>query len=451
MSAKAAYARYQPDLPILPPELWREILREATDSSQLFDTDNLFFEFSGPCMRRDLECLKKSLVPAQSSHSLNFSSRSTQITKRYVVRVCKQWNALATPFLYESLPISGNKSLSILSSTLLASRRHVLQAFGNGEENEKPLGWWTRRLDIYCSDYWDLFASDAEEYICSAIRCLPNLTTLNVLEKTLDLPPSIQLALQDNCINLEAINWVRHGPLYTFPILRGSLFPSLRALRIPSPLTKYPFQLRLFDKVHTLTIDHDFWTKRFGDAPLEVFFPAVEKLVVHVSIEDEWNFAQDLLPLPTFITHHIDSRRVKTLMVHVNRSTVFWTAIGPLLPIQRIVDACPNTQHLILSLDVWSVFPCELVLSSSTKTLSLRSNQLQGKRLVYHTLISNLEEITASGLKSLQFVDARNVKDIDKHNSQRKALGQLCEKRNWAYIVGAVVGPQVDLKEADTL
>ncbi|TFK64328.1 hypothetical protein BDN72DRAFT_901635 [Pluteus cervinus] len=165
-------------LPDLPPEIWLEIMRMSTEilQSDLLSTEVLATEFANRSYKKRYKALRDSLV-----------------IKRFLVRVCKQWNALATPLLYESIFIGRGRVLRSLCTTL----------------QTQPVGQWTKRLDVAMRDYsTGLNARKSKtavdfEHIATIIRSLPNIQTLNFcldIESILfPMPGSIIQVISETC------------------------------------------------------------------------------------------------------------------------------------------------------------------------------------------------------------------------------------------------------------
>ncbi|KAH6919166.1 hypothetical protein BKA70DRAFT_43221 [Coprinopsis sp. MPI-PUGE-AT-0042] len=131
MSAKAAYRKPDLNLPELPPELWIQIIREATRGAAPL----------GPLSSR-------WIWPRQfKSPSAYKHWRYAIVTKRYIVRVCKQWYLMGIPFLYEHLMLTRlNHSKSMIG--VVAQRSSL-------DPSLEPFGSYARRLEIGFHDYND--------------------------------------------------------------------------------------------------------------------------------------------------------------------------------------------------------------------------------------------------------------------------------------------------------
>ncbi|KAF6748361.1 hypothetical protein DFP72DRAFT_916529 [Ephemerocybe angulata] len=108
-----------PDLPI---ELWTKILRLAASANDA--TEFRGIDYTGPMC-----CTLPVLKPGSVRESLK--------TKRSMVLVNHEWNAMATPILYEHLTISKRVEFKKLLATLTSE-----------DDTELNLGCFVKRLDL---------------------------------------------------------------------------------------------------------------------------------------------------------------------------------------------------------------------------------------------------------------------------------------------------------------
>ena len=145
-------------LPSLPPELWECIFDLATSVPGTLIPD--IYQHS-------------SLIGPPYNRIYHPALRAALITKRYLVRVCKQWWHLARRYLYQAIYIGRVRCLPSLCKTLKK------YAAGDGTvPGVHSLGSWTQRLDVVIRDQSIDF--DAEcEYLAGIIRSLPNLAIVS--------------------------------------------------------------------------------------------------------------------------------------------------------------------------------------------------------------------------------------------------------------------------------
>ncbi|KAF6744144.1 hypothetical protein DFP72DRAFT_1078989 [Ephemerocybe angulata] len=170
MSAKLAYQKPSITLPEIPPEIWIEILRQATD------------------------------VPDSLEHP------QLLITKRYIVRVCREWYAIGMPFLYEHVSITRPRHVHQLSETLS-------KTMTRGEVNE-PLafGCFVKRLDLTAAALDSVVWSDegCGTSLRQVLDLTPNLVTLN-MPSTSSLLRQIEQIPRAVIPGLRNLNWTSTG------------------------------------------------------------------------------------------------------------------------------------------------------------------------------------------------------------------------------------------------
>ncbi|KAF8071590.1 hypothetical protein FPV67DRAFT_883111 [Lyophyllum atratum] len=204
-------------LPVLPPEVWLNILRYATWVPFLLDPKTAL-QLSLSAKREQKRLYRQSLV-----------------TKRYLVRVCKQWNVWGAPYLYESIYLGRGRSIRALRDALNRSRH-------SGETC--PYGWWTKRLDLAMRDMTT--GAVPVTYICDMIECFPNLSIVNfaiTAPRFTNFPEEAYIAIvlsltRWSAPSLEALVW--EGSLFSraydvwYAFLKDAV--NLRTLRFPDML-----------------------------------------------------------------------------------------------------------------------------------------------------------------------------------------------------------------------
>ncbi|KAF5339304.1 hypothetical protein D9611_009919 [Ephemerocybe angulata] len=193
MSAKLAYQKPSVTLPEIPPEIWIEILRQATDVPDSLEHPQLLvdpkhsymFRLSGPATRRHKAAL---------------------ITKRYIVLVCREWRAIGMPFLYEHISITRLRHVHQLPETL--SKTMTL-----GEVwAPLPFGCFVKRLDMtdMALDSVDWSDEGCGTSLRQFLDLTPNLVTLN-MSSTRSLLRQIERIPRAAIPGLRNLNWTRTG------------------------------------------------------------------------------------------------------------------------------------------------------------------------------------------------------------------------------------------------
>ncbi|KDR79438.1 hypothetical protein GALMADRAFT_154336 [Galerina marginata CBS 339.88] len=144
-----------------PPEVWSTIFRLAVGEHLCEDqfTSSEGLRLAGGPDEKQWEAFRMSLV-----------------TRRYIIRVSKAWYEMASPLLNEYILLRRGRSTFLLRDAMEASRR--LSETNGGE---RPIGWWTKRLDVLMRD--DGTTTDFDPYlvldaVADIIACLPNLRIL---------------------------------------------------------------------------------------------------------------------------------------------------------------------------------------------------------------------------------------------------------------------------------
>ncbi|KAF8800055.1 hypothetical protein BYT27DRAFT_7245794 [Phlegmacium glaucopus] len=154
MSAKEHY-RVVVDLPDLPPEIWSSIFVLATWSTDIYNPQLMVSAGCDTLYWEQLREFKRSLV-----------------TKRYLVRVCKAWYYLASPFLFEYIFLGRGRVLAPLHDGMLRSEHAA-----GLQELPHAIGSRTQRLDVHMRDRTD-DPGAIMDILADILNRLPNLRIL---------------------------------------------------------------------------------------------------------------------------------------------------------------------------------------------------------------------------------------------------------------------------------
>ncbi|KDQ58755.1 hypothetical protein JAAARDRAFT_34612 [Jaapia argillacea MUCL 33604] len=214
---------------LLPPEIWLSIFEHATTSPQALDAH--------PQDPFDLP-------PLLSGKQVQKKIYDSLVTKRYLVRVCKDWYQLASGFLYREILIGRGRTLLSLRSTLLESHRRAEQSATQAEGTKfaPSLGLYTLRFGLATRTHTtlkDMTPTTELETLIDIFYCLPNLQILIMATgggPYPHIPLGVLSSLGSHCgQSLRVIRWYRH-PYPTAPqwaqLLRAT--PNLRILRFPT-------------------------------------------------------------------------------------------------------------------------------------------------------------------------------------------------------------------------
>ncbi|KAH7921249.1 hypothetical protein BV22DRAFT_743290 [Leucogyrophana mollusca] len=390
--------------PHFPPEIWLQIFQFAT-------------------------YVPNVLVPEIYDHSSTIgwlfnrdNYRAVQdslVTKRYLVRVCKMWYILASPYLYRSIYLGRGRCLSSLCSTLMNSARGTHPFSG-----ERPLGSWTERLDIAMRDQ-SLTHGDLElDFLAEAIRCMPNLAIVSFAVRTpqydhFTLPSSVVDALLTHALSLRVIDWASDSQdrLYPTDLHYAALLASATGLRVVNhvfsfvnpPSTCYP----IAPSLQTLSLSSMLLEEAYSrDTNL---FPSLREIVyhhVHLSSEALRSFLSTYGANLTSV-HFIDD----TCSPHIDLGT----------ELAQLSVYCPRLRSLVLSVQKWAVLPPHFDLPP-LHYFGLRSNQKQAPGWGYAPVFAALQGLhqSAPTLRVVRFTDRYNVVDMrKKHAHFRRGLESL--------------------------
>ncbi|KAI6111165.1 hypothetical protein F5141DRAFT_1274587 [Pisolithus sp. B1] len=178
-------------LPSLPPELWDRIFELATHVPYTLVPE--IFE-------------KSIFIGSIYNREYHPKLRAALVTKRYLVRVCRQWWHIAIRHLYRAIYIGRARSLTSLCNTL------EKYAAGKGTiAGAEPLGQWTQRLDIAIRDNPVRLDMDSSvQYCANLITCLPNLAIFSIRMLFVVAPaplPAILNALRYSASSFRVIDW----------------------------------------------------------------------------------------------------------------------------------------------------------------------------------------------------------------------------------------------------
>ncbi|KAF8800053.1 hypothetical protein BYT27DRAFT_7200541 [Phlegmacium glaucopus] len=221
MSVKEHY-RVAIDLPHLPPEIWSSIFQLATWSTDIYNPQLMISPGCDALYWAQLREFKRSLV-----------------TKRCLVRVCKAWYYIASPFLFEYIFLGKGRVLAPLRDGMLRSEHAV-----GSQELPHAIGSLTRRLDVHMHDRTD-DPGAIMDILADILNRLPNLRILTFAVFGLGykashyLPENVLQATNACRDTLRFLNC--YGRLGPSPNSWASFLmnhPRLEAINAPVALTK---------------------------------------------------------------------------------------------------------------------------------------------------------------------------------------------------------------------
>ncbi|KAG1749536.1 hypothetical protein EDB19DRAFT_1680741 [Suillus lakei] len=389
-SVSALKARRRANIPELPPELWEIIFDHATYVSGIFIPE--IYEHSGTLgslFNRDhYPLIRRSLV-----------------TRRYLVRVCKKWWHLATPFLYRSIFIGRGRCLSSLASALAFSARGKSVVL-----SERPLGSYTERLDIAMRDQSQAHGDTDLELLAEVIRCLPNLAIVSV-----DVTPTQYGSLAMPDIVMDALAYVAPS-LKTIDWASGRLLPPLHGMHNLVTATR---QLRILHCPYFLT----------GRTTVKATCTLSSCTTLAVPLNDIfYRMAPTQLPALHELSYHFFFPVLEPLFIPFlerhgsNLSSVhlYWSGYSD--QINLLATHCPHLRRLTIILDYWESFDADSFKLIPVEFLGLRCCRNQSSTKAYKLAISALARFKDGmpALRAIRFTSPFNVNDLLKNH--RKAL-----------------------------
>ncbi|KAJ7088464.1 hypothetical protein B0H15DRAFT_291606 [Mycena belliarum] len=155
-------------MPDLPSELWTQIFDLATDEA-------LIFQHRLPTSMSGLECFHdnpRGLAVEYLQQALNRAQRRSYRTKQAIVLTCKRWRALEYESLFRFLCFRAPSRLCDILDTSAAVATTAAAS----------LGWWTRRIHLAGINYDTTTPEEDLELLQNAlVRILQNCPNLEIL------------------------------------------------------------------------------------------------------------------------------------------------------------------------------------------------------------------------------------------------------------------------------
>jgi hypothetical protein len=393
-SVSALKARRRANIPELPPELWEIIFDHATYVPDIFIPG--IYKHSGALgylFNRDhYPLIRRSLL-----------------TRRYLVRVCKTWWHLATPFLYRSIFIGRGRCLSSLASALAFSARGKGVVLG-----ERPLGSFTERLDIAMRDQSQAHGDTDLELLAEVIRCLPNLAIVSV-----NVTPT-----QYGCLTMPDI--VMDALVYVAPSLKiidwasGRLLPPLHGLH---NLVTAAQHLRILHCPYFLTGRTTAKAICTLSSCTTLAFP-LDRMFYHMT--------PNQLPALRELSYRFPFMMSEPLFMPFlerhgsNLSSVHLCLPGYSDQINVFATHCPNLRRLTIIIDYWESFnhDAESLKLFPVDFLGLRCCRHQSSTKSYRLVMSALERLKDEmpALRTIRFTSPFNVNE-ESSQSTRPRIG----------------------------
>ena len=394
-------------LPHLAPEIWLSVFQFATyvPGEQDLDIDDPF-NLDAP-------------VPGHSFlHSLRRQQsdlRTALRTKRRLVRVCKYWHMLVTPFLYRSVYIGYPRTVTVLRLTLRDSQRSA------NASNTCTLGAQIRRLDLA---------------LCTPFKSQDDV---DVLADLFQYMPNLQLfAVGRGCSMPEGPSWelvYRNLGNFCGPSIRG-LSWDWKTVNDRPPV--HEGVLKLISKCPYLQYLHP---------PVVIpFLPFLTPDVVLSDVTCLTLIPRRPTPSTTTLIHCHNARKaVSMIFINYEFETTF--SLTSLAPVTALFVFCANAavwphfqlgvlrhmlslEHVIVALpDDMLLMPTTIFqdLLPSVTHLGLQHQKNQYPDECYRWLFRVLGDIRSPTLKVVRFLNSRAFEDLRYRHRRtlRQCLGLL--------------------------
>ncbi|KAL0947672.1 hypothetical protein HGRIS_013760 [Hohenbuehelia grisea] len=415
MSAKGHLRRTASlNLPHLPTELWIKILHSAIESQD---------------EEADLKRLRYNIRLSELDKPL----RKSLAAGTRIVRVCQQWAAIATPFLYETVFITRKRDLSSLVFTLEKTK---VMASKNRTER-LPFGTFVKRLVFIRAD--NRYVLD-HKLLARLILCMPNLEAAHFwgLQTSFRIagsfPDSIREALQTTCaqslrlLNIEYPTTMDVGNWRQFVLNMPNLC-RVQSVVMYEDLgrecsTALPPMPNL-QMLHLHSAEAEFYRDDDG-----VRFPALRELTWTPIFLDP--------DVATFLSRY--GSRVTRINLTVEAQAIHEDVLTSNL--QPIALHCNNLTQLTLQFEDWEsiayVMQTLCIVIPPVKRITLRCEQLQASSKVYRHLSDALigYKFPAS-LRAIQFIEGRGLVDF-----------RYCHPRIFAQLVQGLGSKQIEVQDA---
>lgn len=330
------------------------------------------------------------------------------------MRVCKQWRSLALPFLYESLFIGRGRALYSLSSALTRSREKASQV-----DEDRALGWWTKRIDVVMRDHiheHDVATELALLY--GLFQRLPNLAviTFNISAtySYILLPAVVLCSIANTCgTRLQALTWHSETLIPSKQVWQTFLTktPNIKTIWCPTTIFVDPSYPVLDGSVPELRFLTNLSIHILPEHPIPLYFhdlPSLRRLSIDGAT------GSNLLLQSTVLAKY--SENLEVLQISAS------TSISLPQHFFIISQECPNLPRLDLSFlpgelkyADWSCIP------ESIQILGIQYDKGQTPKSTYTNFFDSLtlcRNKPGTKLKVIQLMDQSNVRDLcERHHS----------------------------------
>ncbi|VDB95139.1 unnamed protein product [Peniophora sp. CBMAI 1063] len=355
-----------PSRTLLPPELWIRILQFATTVSGQMQVD----------AQKPLDdgAVALALPHILSPQSARAEFLATQTTRAAIVRVCRIWNTIATPYLYAAICVPSSSALPPLAEALT---RH---------------GKLVRRLDLFLADD-ECHEISPLEKIFSHMSQLEILHIATRADAKILIPHRAMCALRETCApSLLSLSWDPTSALYPTVQQLQSLLCATRNLRSlgqlywPDCETGYalgcPYTLPVLKRLDSMTLlnGHD---DHGVDPPT---FPSLRHIIIGKSAQSGC--------VDAFVRAHAPTLRSAIVEVAVEDQE----ALAPLM-------ACEQLDTLILHMSPDMVRALSLWrMPLSLRRLGIYVHEVDGEARELVVMLGHVSTMEAPGLQVVRLM-----------------------------------------------
>ena len=342
--------------------------------------------------------------------SAEISTRFYKVTKRYIVRVCKAWYSLASPFLFEYIFLGKGRVLASLRDGMLRSE-HAVELL----ESESPhaIGWRIQRLDVHMRDRTDN-PGLIMDILADILRRLPNLRVLTfaITGHGYDdpfnyLPYSVLQATNACRDTLRFLNWyggVRPSSNTWASFLENH--PRLEAINAPVTLTQLGNSHIVLDSLKSIYIHCRTPASHIQDMLWNINLPSIHHAIYDVTWTD-----QGLSSSHDDFLRKVGSK-LTSIQIIISRNDVLY-----FMPLSRIVATCKNLTRVDLVTFGWLI-PLSFSIPESVHTLGIRVNNRQIPKHSLEAFFSSICNVLSRfpSVNTFYFMDQRNVRALRAHS-----------------------------------
>jgi hypothetical protein len=333
------------------------------------------------------------------------TSRFYKVTKRYLVRVCKAWYSLASPFLFEYVFLGRGRVLASLRDGMLRSERAV-----ELQESESPhaIGWRIQRLDVHMRDRTDN-PELIMDILADILRRLPNLRVLTfaITGNGYDdeyLPENVLQATNACRDTLRLLNWYRGVRLSSnswVPFLENH--PRLEAINAPVVLTQLQLENShiVLDSLKSIYVRCQNPASRTQNMLWNINFPSIHHAIYEIAS-------------PPCSSNNVFLQRLGSKLTSIQ---IIILSHDLELTFSRIETTCKNLTRVDLVTFKWLMPSFSIPKSVHTLGIRVKGHQIP-RRSLQEAFFLSIRNVLSSfpSVKTFCFTDQQNIRALRVHS-----------------------------------